>query len=97
MKKILIAGIIYSTALLLTGCYTQLAVSDSEPEYSGPIIIIIEDPLPPPPLPDPPTYNQPEQKEKIRNPEPPPSTKDNGRDKIRNTGGRNNQGNRNRR
>ncbi|MFC2102913.1 hypothetical protein ACFLSS_00625 [Bacteroidota bacterium] len=100
MKKIIFLTVFCVTVLILTGCYTQLATSNRDTDYSeSPMIIIVPPPTPPdfPPPPPPPSYDSPAPKEKMRNPEPPPSTNDNARDRIRNTGGRNNQGNRNKR
>jgi hypothetical protein len=100
MKKVIILLIFSVTVLLLTGCYTQVATSNSEEDYTeGPIVIIIPIPQPIGLLtePIPPSNDSPPQKEKIRNPEQPTSVKEHARDKLRNSGGRNNTGKRNKR
>lgn len=105
MKKrlsILLFGIGIA-AFSLTGCYTQIAVQDDDSYvYHEPPPIIIFLPAPcPQPVPVPPRQNilfpeNPPKKEKIRKPVPPPS-KDKIRDDLRNSGGRNQGGKRNRR
>ncbi len=87
-------------AISLTGCYTQIAMSDDNGyTYSAPepIIIIIQ---PPPPPPVPPAVPEPiieylaNPKEKIRYSETRPPSNEGIRDDIRNSGGRNQGGKR---
>ncbi|MCH7723982.1 MAG: hypothetical protein IIC76_11730 [Bacteroidetes bacterium] len=106
MKKrlsILLFGIGIA-AFSLTGCYTQIAVQDDDSYvYHEPPPIIIFLPAPcPQPVPVPPRQNilfpeNPPKKEKIRKPVTPPANNDRIRDDLRNSGGRNQGGKRNRR
>ena len=96
MQSIIVITVLSVTALMIKGCYTQIASADDDN-----IIIYYPDPSEPccsDPVPPPPTYNPPPQKEIIRKQEPPPtSNKDEVRDRTRNTGGRNLSGKRNKR
>jgi hypothetical protein len=92
----------------ITGCYTQLAIQndsavEDQPTDPEPDPCFCDPFPPPPPDPDPiPIYDPPEQpiKErpyKIRNPQPERSRDSRDSEGIRNTGGRNNSGERGRR
>lgn len=82
---------------MFSGCYTQLAVYNTPDRPIGWDPEPVPIPPPPPPPPVPPIHYQPLQKEKIRTPEQPNNGNKNVREPIRNTGGRNNQKDRNRR
>lgn len=91
MKKILTLTALSITALILNGCYTQIATSDSDTET----IVIYYPELPEPcctdPAGPPPTYYPPPQREKTRKPEQTSTTNEGSvREKLRNSGGRSN-------
>jgi len=103
MKKHLSIVLFGIAAISLTGCYTQIAVQENDDSYvyNEPIPIIVYYPVPDPILvPIPPGQAPPHKpvqpKIKIRKPVPPPSN-DRIRDNLRNSGGRNQGGKRNRR
>jgi len=106
MKKYLFIILFGIITFGLAGCYTQIAMQENDDSYtySDPAPIIIIEPAPPPviirpiiggphPLPNPP--QQPVYK--TRKPIAPPRSNVRKRDDIRNSGGRNEGGKRNRR
>ena len=105
MKTISSLIILGFSLVALTGCYTQVVISNDETyQEPEPIVIILpSDPCPcpkpiivpaPPHHPTPPVFNPNSPKEKIRPPENPttrpPSYGGNERDPVRNSGSRNN-------
>ena len=106
MKKYISVSIVGFMILNLNGCYTQLLVKDDCDQDNATIIVYYPAPQPPPPVPDPtppiilpydpPAPEQPV--EKYRQPELQRSPSNEGvKDRLRNSGGRNEKDKGNRR